>query len=180
VGSEKEILENARNIIINSLGEQLILYGTTPSNGRLYGLLYFSEEPMTLDDMAEKMGMSKASMSNVARDLVNRKMLDRVWIKGTRKHLYCARTDFFKNYIEFVAMQARAERDIAFKDYAKVEPMYQQLLQSNDPEIKRQAESDLTRINEDKIYYNWLERVARFLESEEIYKYVPIEEPNKS
>ncbi|ATW26226.1 GbsR/MarR family transcriptional regulator [Candidatus Formimonas warabiya] len=175
---EREMLDKARQIIINSLGEQIRLYGITPSNGRLFGILYFHEEPMTLDEMAQEMGMSKTAMSNVARSLIDVKMLDRVWTKGSRKHLYRARTDFFKNYLEFVAMQAKAEREIALKDYDKVEPIYEQLLQSSDDEIKRQAELDFNKIKEDKKYYYWLERVAKFLENEEIIKYVPKEEPN--
>ncbi|WP_369011870.1 GbsR/MarR family transcriptional regulator, partial [Robertmurraya sp. DFI.2.37] len=66
------------------------LYGVTESVGRLYGSLYFQEEPMTLDAMKDELGMSITSMSTSVRGLMELKMVEKVWKRGERKDLYRA------------------------------------------------------------------------------------------
>lgn len=56
-------VEKARNRVIEAIGQNMDLYGMTQSTGHLYGLLFFSDHPMTLDEMGKEMAMSKTSMS---------------------------------------------------------------------------------------------------------------------
>src|SRR5699024_11928166 len=58
---------------IQVIAKNMNLYGMTPSVGRLYGVLYFSDEPMTLDGMRDALEMSKTSMSTGVRVLSDRK-----------------------------------------------------------------------------------------------------------
>ena len=46
---------------------------------------YFRRKPMTLDDMGREMEMSKTSMSTGVRTLLDLKMVNKVWSKGSRK-----------------------------------------------------------------------------------------------
>ena len=66
----KETLDKARERIIETIAQNIHLYGLTPSAGRQYGTMFFHDEPMTLDDMTEELGMSKTSMSTSVRALV--------------------------------------------------------------------------------------------------------------
>lgn len=90
-----EILEEAESLVIDAIAETMDLYGVTHSIGRLYGVLYFSEEPMTLNQMSNSLGMSKPSMSTGIHSLVDIEMVQKVWRKGERKDLYKAEKDFF-------------------------------------------------------------------------------------
>ena len=54
----EELIERYIQVIAKNMN----LYGITPSVGRLYGTLYFAEEPMTLDQMRDALLMSKTSM----------------------------------------------------------------------------------------------------------------------
>ena len=56
--------------------------------GRILGLLLVSPEPLALDAIAERLGVSRASVSTDARRLVEQGVLERVGRTGDRKDYY--------------------------------------------------------------------------------------------
>lgn len=96
-----DLLKEAEDVVISALADTMDLYGVTPSVGRLYGMLYFMDEPVTLDQMSEELGMSKPTMSTSIRSLQNIDMVHKVWKKGVRKDLYEAEKDFSKSFFHF-------------------------------------------------------------------------------
>lgn len=74
--------------------------GMSPIAGRLYALLLLSEEPRSLDDLAEQLGVSKASVSTDARRLLERGIAERVSRAGDRRDYYELAPDFFARIIE--------------------------------------------------------------------------------
>lgn len=59
--------------------------GLPRSTGQIYGLLYLSPKPLSLDDIASALGISKASASTGTRQLVALHGLKQVWIQGDRR-----------------------------------------------------------------------------------------------
>lgn len=64
-------IEQARDLVIDSIAETMDLYGITRSVGILYGTMYMRDE-MTLDEMREELQMSKPSMSTGVKKLASR------------------------------------------------------------------------------------------------------------
>ena len=56
--------------------------------GRILGLLLVSPEPLALDTIAERLGVSRASVSTDARRLVEQGILERIGRPGDRKDYY--------------------------------------------------------------------------------------------
>ena len=56
--------------------------------GRILGLLLVSAEPLSLDVIAERLGVSRASVSTDARRLVDQGVLERVGRPGDRRDYY--------------------------------------------------------------------------------------------
>jgi biotin operon repressor len=56
--------------------------------GRILGLLLVSAEPLSLDVIADRLGVSRASVSTDARRLVEQGVLERVGLPGDRKDYY--------------------------------------------------------------------------------------------
>ena len=69
--------------------------------GRLFGALILHSEPRSLDDLAEQLGVSKASVSTEARRLVDRGVAERIGKAGDRRDYYSLTTDFFAQIIRF-------------------------------------------------------------------------------
>lgn len=87
-----EIHENT----MEALGRISSFWGFSKIMGQLYGLLYLSPKPLTLDDMAKSLSSSKGNVSINMKALERWNMVRQVWVKGDRKDYYEAETDFWK------------------------------------------------------------------------------------
>jgi DNA-binding transcriptional regulator GbsR (MarR family) len=170
-----EKLQRARDRCIESMAQNMNLYGITPSVGRLYGLLYFNESPMTLDEMKEELGMSKTSMSTSVRNLQELKMVEKVWRKGQRKDLYESSDDWYQSFTDLFSIKWRKAIRLNIVSIRKSISEIAELI--SDPttpeEIKQAAQIDLDKLNYALEYYDWLNRLVDSLESNEIFNYIP-------
>ncbi|MFP4015998.1 MAG: GbsR/MarR family transcriptional regulator, partial [Halanaerobiales bacterium] len=96
------IMELNRNIILESFGGAVGSYGMNETIGRIYGLLYMEDEPLSLKKIADQLGVSKATISINIRLLLELKMVQKVWQKGSRKDFYTAERDFEKIIQEII------------------------------------------------------------------------------
>ncbi len=81
---------------METMGRITSFWGFSKIMGQLYGLLYLSPAPLTLDQMAEDIAVSKGNVSINIRALERWNMVRQVWVKGDRKDYYEAETDFWK------------------------------------------------------------------------------------
>ena len=91
----KNLIE-ARDNIIEAAGRTTQGFGLGRIIGQLYALLFFSPKPMSLDDMAKDLNVSKGSVSTNIRELEKWGAVKQVWVKGSRKDFYQAEIDFLK------------------------------------------------------------------------------------
>jgi len=177
--SEKhiEFIEKSRQRVKDSIGNNMDLYGVTLSIGHLYGNIYFHNGPVTLDDMGEKMGMSKTSMSTGMRTLMDLKMINKVWEKGSRKDLYEAETDWYQNFVDYFSIKWRKSMEMNINSLNKSIAELRMLREDN---MHNETLANLTAIDLQKMmnaiqYYTWLERFIDALESGEIFNWIPKE-----
>ncbi|MEC2076679.1 GbsR/MarR family transcriptional regulator [Metabacillus fastidiosus] len=168
-------LNKARERVIKAISQNLNLYGISPSIGRLWGLLYFQNEPMTLDDMKLELGMSKTSMSTSVRSLTDLNMVNKVWKKGVRKDLYEVEEDWHQNFIDFFSTKWRNGVSMNIAAIEKSLNELKELLdiQDLDNEILEEIKSDIEKLNKALDYYDWLNRLIDSLESHEIFEFIP-------
>lgn len=167
-------LEETRDVVISAIAQTMVIYGVTPSVGRIYGVLYFADKPLSLDDIKDQVAMSKASVSNGMRALLETEMVIKVWKKGETKDHYIAEKDFLKNFINFFTKKLRQERNIIIKATEQSQPVIEEIaLNSKNPEAKEAALKDLENIKNSEIYFQWTMRLANALESGEIFEYLP-------
>ncbi len=81
-------VEDIQNDFIDVSGEIAERYGLTRVAGALKGLLLLSRQPVSLDEMAERLEVSKASISTNIRVLERFKVVRRVFNRGDRKNYY--------------------------------------------------------------------------------------------
>lgn len=177
--SDFDILNEARMEVSQAMSQTMDLYGYSPSTGMLYSLLYFSDEPLSLDALAETLEVSKTTVCTGARSMEERGLLTKNWKKGSRRDHYRAETDFFNNFINYFSSMWQREIDVNLKAIAKAEPVFRKMLISEDENVKEMAESDLEKIEQAKLYYSWLEKMVSALESREIFNIISIPKPEK-
>lgn len=91
-----EKLENMEDKFINNVSRMGDVFGLNRFVLQLYGILYLSDKPMSLDDMVARLGVSKGNVSVNIRELEKWGAVRRVWVKGSRKDFYQADLDIKK------------------------------------------------------------------------------------
>ncbi|PQP82868.1 GbsR/MarR family transcriptional regulator [Paenibacillus sp. PCH8] len=169
-----------RKRVIEAIGRNMDLYGVTLSTGHLYGLLFFADKPMTLDDMGREMEMSKTSMSTGVRTLLDLKMVNKVWSKGSRKDLYEVEYDWHQTFTDYFAIKWRkaveSNLQILRKSIDELNRLVENLDEQADAELIHILMEDKHKVLQAEAYYKWLDRLIDTMENEEIYKLVPKEE----
>jgi HTH-type transcriptional regulator, glycine betaine synthesis regulator len=91
-------LQNVHDSMLDGLGQLADYFGFSKVMGQLYGSLLLSSKPLSLDDMMERLDISKASVSMNMRSLEHMGMVRQVWVRGGsgRRKYYEAETDFWK------------------------------------------------------------------------------------
>tara|TARA_Y100000589_G_scaffold324285_1_gene360210 strand:- start:414 stop:962 length:549 start_codon:yes stop_codon:yes gene_type:complete len=64
------------------------ILGLPRSTGQIYGLLYLSAKPLSLNLMSSMLGISKGSVSIGTRQLASWGAIRKVWIPGDRRDFY--------------------------------------------------------------------------------------------
>ncbi|OAS14740.1 GbsR/MarR family transcriptional regulator [Paenibacillus oryzisoli] len=182
ISSEQDlVIQKARKRIIESIGNNMDLYSVSQSTGHLYGLLLFQEKPMTLDEMGKAMEMSKTSMSTGVRTLVDLKMVNKVWEKGSRKDLYEVESDWFQTFADFFGLKWRKALEVNLLALTKSKNEFRKLNEQFPDNVSLQAvlKGDLDKIDAAIHYYKWLDRLIDSFESGDIFKLVPKDLPSE-
>jgi DNA-binding transcriptional regulator GbsR (MarR family) len=172
-------LTKARERVIDSIGKNMDLYGITQSVGRMYGYMYFHNGPVTLDSLSASMGMSKTTMSNGVRTLLDLKMIDKVWSKGSRKDRYEVVPDWYANFSDFFSIRWRKAVEANMSAMTRSLKEIRELMAeagAEDERLQSLLKSDEAKINEALKYYRWLLRLIEALETGKIFELVPREE----
>ncbi|HGN1577390.1 TPA: GbsR/MarR family transcriptional regulator [Staphylococcus aureus] len=180
--NKQQQLEQAKDIVINSIGQTMDLYGTNRSVGNLYGTMVF-EGSMTLDEMRHQLQMSKPSMSAGVKKLQEFDIVKQPFTRGSRKQHFIAEKDFFIFFRNFFTKKFQREIDINVEAVKDAQAIINSLLESSDlTEAETQeAQKIKSQLDHTHVYYEWLEQLTEAIESGEIFKYFPIpEQPSDS
>lgn len=98
--------------MLDGLGQLADYFGFSKLMGQLYGTLLLSDEPLSLDDMMDRLDISKASVSLTMRSLERMGMVRQVWVRGSggRRKFYEAETDFWQIFSN--VLSGREMRDV--------------------------------------------------------------------
>lgn len=132
---------------VSGMGRLARFFGFGEVMGRLYGTLLLSPEPLSLDDLADGLKISKGSVSMNMRALERWGMAKEVWVRGERKKYYKAESDMWQMIRNVLSSRERREVDLAL-----------QVLGDSIEKLKR-AEAELSPEERELAHY-YLERIA--------------------
>ncbi|MFD2208417.1 GbsR/MarR family transcriptional regulator [Virgibacillus halophilus] len=171
---EWEIYEDTIEKFVQVIAKNMNLYGITSSVGRLYGTLYFADEPMTLDDMRDALEMSKTSMSTGVRALSEMKMVESTFKKGVRKDLYQTEEDWYKSFTSLFGHRWRQYTETNIEEAEEAIDILKKIQgRTSDPLLKEKIEEDFNRLYYAMNYYKWLMQFIQIIESGKIFEYIP-------
>ncbi|WYP25618.1 GbsR/MarR family transcriptional regulator [Alkalihalobacillus sp. FSL W8-0930] len=168
-------IEKAREDLIQELSQNMHLYGISESVGRLYGTVLFANEPVTLDEMSQSLGMSKTSMSTGMRVLTEANMVEKAWKRGVRKDLYQPVDDWYKSFSTTFVKRWKLS---VVNNLQAVHQMRDTLIDIEQHKELTSTEykavkADLHTLEHAENYYNWLAEVTELFESGQIFELIP-------
>lgn len=87
-------LHPAKREMIDAGGRTAQSFGLNRLLGQIYVLLYLTRDAMSLDEIAQTLGVSKASVSISCRQLEAWGAVHRRWVKGDRRDFYVPERNF--------------------------------------------------------------------------------------
>ncbi len=112
--NDSQYIEEAKDLVINSISETMDLYGINRSVGNLYGIMVF-EGSMTLDEMRQQLQMSKPSMSTGVKKLQEYDIVKQQFTRGSRKQHFIAEKDFFTFFRNFLLKNGNVKLTLIWK-----------------------------------------------------------------
>jgi DNA-binding transcriptional regulator GbsR (MarR family) len=158
--SDSELPEEvaaARERVIEAMEQSADIYGLNRSYGRLYGLLFFAEDPVSLDELVAESGYAKSTVSTAMRDMERLHLVYRRSVQGEgKKAFYEAERDFWTVVQEFLRREVQRELTTMT---AALEDAERRLAEAD----AEQAERDLERVRELERMYDRSQRLVNLL-----------------
>lgn len=148
-----ESLETVNDSTVAGFGRLAGFFGFSDVMGRLYGTLLLSPEPLSLDELAERLRISKGSVSMNMRSLGRWGMAHEVWMRGERKKYYEAEPDLWQVIRNVVNGRERREVQVALE---VLRDSVEKLKSAEDeltPEEKKLSDFYLARIDDLQAFF---------------------------
>jgi len=89
-------ITEAKAHTIQGLSHISSFWGFSKGMGAIFGVLYLSPTPLSLDELVEQVGITKGAVSTNVRQLERLGLVHKKVVIGERKDYYEAETDFWK------------------------------------------------------------------------------------
>jgi DNA-binding transcriptional regulator GbsR (MarR family) len=110
-----DALLQARNHFIQGMSRISHFWGFPKGMGAIYGAIYLSPAPLSLDDLVEQANISKGAVSTNVRMLERLGMVHKHIKIGERRDFYTAETDFWKIVKGILNEREKNEFDLALR-----------------------------------------------------------------
>lgn len=169
-------LAYARQPLLDALAQMFTLYGWPEVAGRIYGLLRLEDDPLSLDDISDYLGVSKATASTYVRMLESLYIVQRVrgphssdGAGGRPRAYFDAEQDPSKVIRELMRHSARREMEIMKRGINEARARLQGINAAiaGDPELVEDAETDLEALDGFDVYIDWGQLMLWIVESHE-------------
>jgi len=110
-----DTLQRAKEHFIQGISRIANFWGFPKAMGAIFGAVYLSPEPMTLDRLVQEVGVTKGAVSTNIRNLERLGIVHRQLKLGDRKDYYTAETDFWKIVKGILREREKNEFDLAIR-----------------------------------------------------------------
>jgi DNA-binding transcriptional regulator GbsR (MarR family) len=158
----------AREEVIEAMARGLEIYGANRSCGRLYGILFFAEDPMSLDKLAEESDYAKSTVSTEMSTLERIHMVRRRSMPGEGKKVYFeTETDFWYVFQQLLNQEVMREIEIMSR---ALDSAAETLADAD----SAKAQHDLEKVRKLKRLYDRGEQLVDLLTNQSLDRFVSV------
>ena len=119
--SEQVINKDLEIESIDFFVRMMSMLGMPRSVGEIYGLLYFSPDPLPMDQIVNRLGISVGSASQGLKTLRALKAVRTSYVPGDRRDHYLAETEFRRLFSNFIKEEIMPHMDSAKERIERME-----------------------------------------------------------
>jgi DNA-binding transcriptional regulator GbsR (MarR family) len=163
-----EQLDHARETLIQGLSRISQFWGFPKGMGAIFGALYLSPTPLSLDELVDRAAITKGAVSTNVRALERLGMVHPYVHIGERKDYYTAETDFWKITRGILKEREKSEFDQALRSVEESLKLVEAAAGDLDGEETRRAALYQQRLRAMQSFFHTLDNlVAAFLALDE-------------
>lgn len=143
-----ETLDTVNTSITEGLGQLASYFGFSKVMGQLFGTLMLSPDPLSLDDLMDRLGISKASVSTHMRTMEHMGIVREAWVKDDRRKYYRAESDFWQILTNILSSRELRDVNQALRVLEENSAHLQRALPDMDDDQTRLAEYYIERLDQ--------------------------------
>ncbi len=109
---DKDLIKAQENLV-QGMGQAATFWGYNRVLGGIYGLLYLGQKPLSLEEIADRLEVSKGNVSVNIRECERLGMVKKVWVKGDRRDFYEADPNLWSVVRRITRERQKKEFDFA-------------------------------------------------------------------
>ena len=139
-----------RERVIESMERSAEVYGLSRSAGRVYGVLYFAAEPVSIPELVERTGYAKSTISNVTRQLDRLGMIRRRSSEGGgRRVQFEAEQDIWAILQDVFRQHLQREMQASLRELGRAQERLQELEDTEETRRHMEKIENLQRTYDD-------------------------------
>jgi DNA-binding transcriptional regulator GbsR (MarR family) len=133
-------------LLSDAVGRLMEFWGFKRHMGRIWTLLYLSDEPLSANELRDKLGLSAGSVSMSLNDLLRWGVVKKIWLHGQRRDYFVAEGNLWKMISRVFRERELVEVLEAISAMEKALSSLDERRASSDPVVRQRAETQRVRI----------------------------------
>lgn len=105
------IMSDVESRIVDLWGTMSSLWGVNPTMARIHGLLFITGSPLTMNEIMDRLAISRGNVSMNLTKLIEWGLVQRVRLRGDRREHYASLSDVWEMFTRIAAQRKRREID---------------------------------------------------------------------
>jgi DNA-binding transcriptional regulator GbsR (MarR family) len=106
-----QVTSDVEGRIVDLWGTMSSLWGVNPTMARIHGLLFITGAPLSMNQIMERLAISRGNVSMNLTKLIEWGLVQRVRVRGDRREHFASLTDVWEMFTRIAAQRKRREID---------------------------------------------------------------------
>lgn len=143
---EPGLMWRSELIASDAVGRLMEFWGFKRNMGRIWAVLYLSDEPLTANDLRARLKLSSGAVSMTLKELSRWGVVRKVWIQGARREYFAAEGNLWKMVSRVFRERELVEVHEAIASLESALDVLEAQGPGSTPEDRRRAEVQADRI----------------------------------
>lgn len=148
MAKEKRTLWPSEAAVSDVVGRLMEFWGFKRNMGRIWAVLYLSNEPLSAEDLRQSLKLSSGAVSMTLGELLRWGVVRKVWVQGERKDFFTAEVQLWRMISRVFNEREKSEIVMAIDAFEEALQEVQKLRNASDEKTRARAELQYVRIKQ--------------------------------